>query len=111
MAEDKLSAREAALIAQARAALGQARVPAAAPAAAPSPATAPGLQAAPAPAPASPGPAASGDAAQRMAALMQAARAEHTRERERLRKFYVWMPLAFISVLGLWTLAWLWTKT
>ena len=91
MADDKLSAREAALIAQARVALGQ--TPAAGPAAAPSP-----------------GAAASADPAQRMAALMDAARAEHARERARLRKFYVWVPLALLSVLGLWTLAWLWTK-
>jgi len=48
--------------------------------------------------------------AQARAALMEAARAEHARERERLRKFYVWVPLALVSVLGLWTLAWLWTK-
>lgn len=105
MAADKLSAKEAALIAQARAGLAQQPAPAAAPASA-----APAPQAPSAGMPASPGPAANAGPAERIAALMAAARAEHERERARLRKFYVWVPLTFASVLGLWTLAWLWSK-
>jgi hypothetical protein len=91
VAGDKLSAKEAALIALARQ---------------PAQSAAPARNESPAPAAA----AASADPAQRIVALMEAARAEHQRERQRLRKFYVWLPLAFISVLGLCTLAWLWAK-
>ncbi len=109
MAENKLSAREAALIAQARAQLAKT--------AAPPQEVQPAQPAAirpvakdeherSVPAPAVPAP----DAAERIAALMQAARAESERQRQRRRKLYVWTPLAFITVLGLWTLLWLWHR-
>ncbi|MFA5916481.1 MAG: hypothetical protein WC830_23295 [Burkholderiales bacterium] len=102
MSEDKLSAREAALIAQARAALQKKTPPSAPPARS---------EAAPvSAAPADASPASSADPAQRIAALMAAARAESERTRQRQRKLYVWAPLAFMSVLGLWTLLWLWHR-
>ena len=101
MADDKLSAREAALIAQARAEAQQrpaARADAAAVAAS-------ARTEAPAP-PAAP--AANSDPAERIAALMEIARAESERLRRKQRQLYVWAPVAFMSVLGLWALAWLW---
>ena len=103
MAEDKLSAREAALIAQARAQLAQ-NAPAAAAA------TRAGLAPAPAEraAPGGDAPAVGPDPAERIAALLAAARAESERQRQRQRRLYVWAPVAFMSVLGLWTLLWLW---
>ena len=111
MAKDKLSAREAALIAQARAELG--RNPATAPQRAEaSPARfAEAKTAPPAAAPALPqhaAPAANADPAARLAALMAAARADSERLRQRQRRLFVWAPVAFMSVLSLWALAWLW---
>jgi len=109
VAEDKLSAREAALLAQARAELAQ-KAPQSAPQSAPlaraaarSPAAAPAD-----PAPGAGKPAACADPAERLAALMAAARAESERQRLRQRRLYMWAPLAFMSVLALWALAWLW---
>ena len=119
MSEDRLSARAAALIAQARAELE--RKPAQQPAAA-----AARARAEPAPAPAAdvsastvaveypalngatPVPAA--DPAERIAALLAAARAESEHLRRRQRRLYVWAPVAFVSVIGLWTLLWLWHR-
>ena len=110
MPADKLSAKEAALIAQARAQLGKA--PAHAPAAAqvarakrmlPAEAVENPAFEAPESAPAR-GP------EERLAALMAAARAESARRRERQRRLYLWAPVAFISVVGFWTLLWLWQK-
>jgi len=117
MAEDKLSAREAALVAQARAELAQ-KAPAAPPQLAEArPAPAAPADVAPAsPTHAAPGaapsgaPAANADPAQRLAALMATARAESERLRERQRKLYLWTPLAFLSVLGLWALLWMWHR-
>ena len=40
----------------------------------------------------------------REAALIAQARAES----ERQRRLFVWAPVAFMSVLSLWALAWLW---
>ncbi len=48
------------------------------------------------------------DPARRAAALMAAARAESERKRLRWRRLYVWVPLAFMSAVGLWTLLWMW---
>jgi len=48
------------------------------------------------------------DPARRAAALMAAARAETERLRRRRRRLYVWVPLAFMSAAGLWTLLWMW---
>lgn len=101
MAGNKLSAKEAALIAAARAALRQ---PPAVPADAP--AAAPPVRAEPKPAAA---PAAL-DPEERLAALMAAARAENARVRVRQRKLFVWFPVAFSSVAGLWTLLWMWHR-
>lgn len=39
---------------------------------------------------------------------MAAARAESERLRQRQRRLFVWAPVAFMSVLSLWALAWLW---
>ena len=130
MAADKLSAKEAALIAQAREQLGLppaagakaqsaapvARVERALPAAAIDRAAPAALEplapesagnAAPdAGNSAKPGPVL--DAAERVAALMAAARAESERLRQRRRKLYRWAPVAFLAILGLWTLLWMW---
>ncbi|MBK5104488.1 MAG: hypothetical protein JJE42_09590 [Burkholderiales bacterium] len=109
MSADKLSAREAALIAQARVQLGKAP-----PARADSSATVQvarvkrTVPAAPAPESARSAPGA--DPAERLAALMAAARAESERQRERQRRLYLWAPLGFISVAGLWVLAWMWHR-
>jgi hypothetical protein len=110
---DKLSPREAALIAQARAQLEKAlpaqadssatlqvaRVKRTAPAAQASAAVSDSATSAPGP-----------DPAHRLAALMAAARAESERQRERQRRLYLWAPLAFISLAGLWALAWMWHR-
>ena len=126
MAENKLSAREAALIAQARAELEKrptARTDTAASApVAPAPAAAAIESRAPKalepvapeaikhPAPSGAAPVPALDAAERIAALMAAARAETERLRRRQRRLYVWGPVAFMSVIGLWTLLWMWHR-
>ena len=99
MSEPKLSAKEEALIAAARAAL--AAKPCAPVEAPPSPVPAPAE---------SPDSTRETDQAERIAALFAAARAETGRLRERQRRIYVWAPVAFISVIGLWTLVWLWHR-
>jgi hypothetical protein len=88
MPSKNLSAREAALIAQARA--GQ-----------PQKVSAPAQAA-----PAAPG----ADAAERAALLLAAARAETGRNRRRQIMLYVWVPFAFMAVTGMWTLLWMWNK-
>lgn len=119
--DNKLSAREAALIAQAREELKKrsgvqadaqatasvARVkrtlaPAAIEAAAPGAIE----RAAPTGAKAGPGL----DAAERVAALMAATRADNERQRRRQRQLYLWTPLAFMCAVGLWTLIWMWNR-
>ena len=50
------------------------------------------------------------DAAERVAALMAATRAENERQRRRQRQLYLWTPLAFMCVVGLWTLIWMWRR-
>jgi hypothetical protein len=50
------------------------------------------------------------DAAERIAALMAAARAETERLRRRQRRLYVWAPIAFMSVIVLWTLLSMWHR-
>jgi hypothetical protein len=106
MSDNKLSAREAALLAQARAELGRksAQQPAAAAdAAAPSDAVDdPALNRA------TPAPVA--DPVERIAALLAAARAESEGRRQLQRRMYVWAPVAFVSVIGLSTLLWLWHR-
>lgn len=106
MAADKLSAREAALIAQARAQLGKT---AAAPAAEQPSTPASAERAAPA-ADTTTTPAPGADTERRIAALMAAARAESERLRERRHRLYVWVPTAFASVVGLWALLWMWHR-
>jgi hypothetical protein len=100
---NKLSAKEAALIAQARSELDKnSTVQAGAMAAAPGaiePVVPPGAT-----------PASALDPAARIAAVMAAARAESERQRRRQRQFYVWAPIAFMFVAALWTLLWLWHK-
>ncbi len=123
MADDKLSAREAALIEQARAELARKR--AAAPQAAPAAAVARVKRTLPAAeieagapqalAHAAPGgdkPVAPGgaDPVERIAAVMAAARAETARTRQRQRKIYVWVPVAFFATAGMWTLLWMWQR-
>jgi hypothetical protein len=88
MASKEFSAREAALIAQARAARPQ------------------NISAPTQGAPAVPG----ADAAERAALLMAAARAETGRNRRRRKVFYVWVPFAFMAAAGMWTLLWMWNK-
>jgi hypothetical protein len=117
VADNKLSAREAALIAQARADLAKKPAAGAAPQPRPPPQTSgqPGAAAAPertrAAAPvvralqAAPAP-----AAERAAALMAAARDETEHLRQRRKALYLWVPVAFISATGLWTLFWMWHK-
>ena len=39
---------------------------------------------------------------------MAAARAETERLRRRQRQLYVWVPVALMSVIGVWTLLWTW---
>jgi len=103
-----ISAKEAALIAQARAeqqeksdVLPGAR--AAAPAVKPSDPAAVEAVAPVAPAPLL-------DPAERAAALIAAARAETERRRQRQRRLYVWFPVAFICVASLCTLLWMWHR-
>ncbi len=121
MPNDKLSAREAALLAQVRAELGkdpavEAEPAASAPLAAGTEPVAPGVNEPEAPdadelvAPGGATPAPAADPAQRVAALMAAARAETERLRRRRRQLYVWAPFAFMSVVGLWALLWLWHR-
>jgi hypothetical protein len=115
MPDNKLSAREADLIAQARAELERksAEQPAAARA---EPAPAPAADAAASPVAverpaldgARPDPVA--DPAERIAALLAAARAESEGRRQRQRRIYVWAPVAFVSMVGLSTLLWLWHR-
>jgi hypothetical protein len=50
------------------------------------------------------------DPAERIAALLAAARAESEGRRQRQRRMYVWAPVAFVSVVGLTTLLWLWHR-
>ena len=101
MPADKLSAKEATLIAEARAQLG--RTPAQTPAHAQVARIKRTRAAAPEQDPAA-------TPAERLAALMAAARAQSERERERQRRLYLWTPLAFISVVGLWALVWMWHR-
>ena len=113
MPNDKLSAKEAALLAQVRAELGKCTV-----AQAGTEATGPVAfagQAAPVAtiqlvalggATSAPGT----DPAARVAALLAAARAETERLRRRRRRLYVWVPVVFMSVFGLWTLLWMWHR-
>ncbi|MBE0612505.1 MAG: hypothetical protein IH604_02440 [Burkholderiales bacterium] len=110
MAADKLSAKEAELIAQARAQFGKATAPGQVPAAARVAQAKPGPRAAPLENPARNAPASERSPAERLDALMAAARAESERERERQRRLYLWVPVAFVFVLGLWTLLWMWTR-
>jgi hypothetical protein len=113
MPDDKLSAKEAAVLAQVRAALGNNRL-----AQAHTEATEPVAftgQAAPgaaiqlvtlgraARAPAT-------DPAKRAAALMAAARAERERLQQQQRQLRVWVPVAFMSAAGLWALLWMWHR-
>jgi len=55
-------------------------------------------------------PAPATDPAQRAAALMALARAENELNRRRRRQLYVWVPLAFVSAIGLWMLLWMWLR-
>ena len=117
--DSKLSAREAALIAQARDELArqaavrpdasapavQASVPITPPAAAAAPSADSPQPDDPAPPPAA---AAAPDAAERAAALLAAARAETELLRRRWRRIYVWMPVAVLAAIGLWLLFLLW---
>jgi len=104
MPDDKLSEREAALIAQAREELGK---PATQPAAAAAPAKrAPPDAAIDAPAAGDREP--DSDPETRLAALMAVARAESERLRRRQLRLYLWTPLAILCAIGLWALLWLW---
>lgn len=108
MAEDKLSAREAALIAQARLQMSQSPAPRTSAPAAPRPERAkPGL---PAGATESAAPAARAramDPLERAVALMAAARAESAELRRRQRRLWVRAALALLCVAVLWTLLYL----
>ncbi len=123
MAGDKLSAKEAALIAQARGELekkpgvtpGALATAPAAPVAKRVAPEAGGEGAAPAAtsqvlASGDAAPARSLDPAERIALLMAAARAETERQRQQHKMFYLWVPVAVISVTGMWTLLWMWQK-
>jgi hypothetical protein len=126
MAENTLSAREAALIAQARAELEKRpAAPADATASAPvEPARAAAAIESAAPkavepvapdaikhlGPSGAAPVPALDTAERIGALMAAARTETERLRRRQRQLYVWTPVAFMSVIGLWTLLWMWHR-
>jgi hypothetical protein len=103
VAADRRAAREAALIAQARAELGQT-------AAAPGADCAPAAETVERTAPAAAATPPSTDPQQRIAALMAAARAESERLRLRRRRLYVWAPTAFTCVAGLWALLWMWHR-
>jgi hypothetical protein len=100
--DNKLSAKEAAMIAQVRAELGTAP-PAQVQSAVP-PARVDGTPAAAAIEPVAP----ALGAAERAAELMAAARAESERLRRRRHQLYVWAPIAFIAAVVLWTLLWVW---
>jgi hypothetical protein len=50
------------------------------------------------------------DPARRAAAVMAAARAETERLRRRRRRLHVWVPLAFMSAIGLWILLQVWHR-
>jgi len=118
VAGDKLSAKEAALIAQVREQFGLppaagvkvqptaqvARVKRSLPAAATGPVARSAAEAR-APEGATPGPAL--DPAERVAALIASARAESERRRTRQRKLYLWAPVVIVSVAALWTLLWM----
>ena len=101
MPADRLSAKEAALIAQARAQVAQSQAARAAQVARVKRPPEGAAQTKPAPAE---------TPAQRLAALMDAARAENERERERQRRLYLWIPLALLSVVALWALLWMWRR-
>jgi len=110
---DKLSAREAALIAQARAQMGKTPPAQADPSATVQVARVEGtVPAAPNPdlAPENARSAPGADPAERLAALMAAARADSERQRERQRRLFLWVPLAFICLAGLWALVWMWQR-
>jgi len=47
------------------------------------------------------------DPAERVAALMAAARAETERRHQRLRKYYLWPPVAVIALTAMWALFWM----
>ena len=124
MPDDKLSAKEAALIAAARAALTKkpqaqasvapARRETVAAPSAPSPAhVAPRAETARFAAPETPAPAtvAPADAATLIDALMAAERAETERKRRKLRLTFFWIPIAIAALAGIWILAWMWMKT
>jgi hypothetical protein len=115
MADKGISSREAALIAQARASLLKKPVGEAVPAAAPpvAPAQAQQKEFAPLPAPAealAPTPEAAPDpaAAERIAAVMAAARAEAERRRVRHKTLYVRLPFAFVALIAVSALLWIW---
>jgi len=108
MAGDKLSVKEAALIAAARAQVAHKPGTAA-------PLAPPTVDATPRPAElnaaaANPPPATHTDPAERVAALMAAARAETERLRTRQRKLYVLAPLGLFCVLSLCVLLWMWQR-
>jgi len=108
MADRQLSAKEALLIAQARAELQQATAAQPAPEA---PAERPQRLASPAAATplVQAMPATGAAAEERIAALMAAARADTERARRRRKLLYVWLPFAFMAISGIWTLVWMWS--
>jgi hypothetical protein len=113
MADKGISAKEAALIAKARAELLQkpaveAKTAAASPGAPADGQKQPVRSATVAPVGESK--AAPAATAERVAALMAAARAETERERKRRKMLYVWVPFAFMAVTGMTTLLWMWQK-
>jgi hypothetical protein len=122
MADEPLSAREKALIAQARAELQKNAAVKMEAAASCAPVAEPGLPAgasqpqcmqrpAETVAPAAAAcPAPGVDAAQRIAALMAVARADTERARRQRKMLYVWVPFAFMAVVGMSTLVWMWNK-
>ncbi len=117
MADKGMSAKEAALIAQARAEVQKSAAVRAEPASSRASAARPQGQVLQPPEPseaASPVeaaiPAPPADAADRIALLMAAARAETERVRRRQKMLYVWAPFAFIAIIGTSTLLWIWNK-
>lgn len=101
MGEQKLSAKEAALIEAARRELARPASPASEPSrqAAPKPGAAAAAPAAPAPPP---------SAAERIAALMEAERDQTRRRNERLRLYGVAVPSAILIAALLWAVIALW---
>ncbi len=100
MPEDKLSAKEAALVAAARAAVEREEAP-------------PAAQSVAAPAEPMPEKARnerSADMAERLAAMFAAERERSERLRRRQRLLLVWTPSAFAICVGLWTLVWMWRQ-